>query len=59
MSVTTRTLRVRADADAAAHHDAVHERDVRLGEAADLGVQQILVVPERAAPRCRPRVALW
>ena len=37
---------VGADPDAAAHHDAVHQRDIRLAEAADLRVEQILVVPE-------------
>ena len=35
-----------ADPDPATHHDAVHERDIRLAEAADLRVQHVLVVPE-------------
>ena len=39
-------VRVRADADAAAHHDAVHHRHQGFGEPADLGVEQILVAPE-------------
>ena len=43
---------VDADPDAAAHHDAVHQRDVGLAEAADLRVEQILVVPE--LPGFRP-----
>ena len=34
-----------ADPDTATHHDAVHQHDIRL-EAADLRVQQVLVVPE-------------
>jgi hypothetical protein len=37
---------VDADADATAHHDAVHQCDVRLAETADLRVEQVLVVPE-------------
>ena len=37
---------VDGDPDAAAHHDAVHQRDIWLAEAADLRIQQILVVPE-------------
>ena len=39
---------MRADPDAAAHHDAVHQRDIRLGISADLAVQEVLVVPELA-----------
>ena len=39
---------VRADADAAAHHDAVHQRDVRLRVPRDVGVHPVLVPPERA-----------
>jgi hypothetical protein len=35
-----------ADADSTAHHDAVHEGDIRLGEAADAGVEAVLVEPE-------------
>ena len=35
-----------ADPDAATHHDAVHERDIGLAEAADLRIQHVLVVPE-------------
>ena len=46
VSVTTRHAAVGADPDAAAHHDAVHQRDIRLAEAADLRVQHVLVVPE-------------
>ena len=37
---------VGADPDTAAHHDAVHQRDIGLAEATDLRVEQILVVPE-------------
>ncbi len=48
VSVTIRTPGVRADADAPAHHDAVHQRDIGLGVAGDLRVEQILVVPEPA-----------
>src|SRR5262249_8308136 len=43
---------VGADAYATAHHDAVHQRDVGLGKATDLRVEQILVVPE--LPRLGP-----
>ena len=39
---------MRADADAPAHHDAVHQRDIGLGVAADLPVEEVLVVPESA-----------
>ncbi len=53
---------VRADADAAAHHDAVHQRDVRLRIAAIWAFITVLVVPEqlatdrgRRARCCRPR----
>jgi hypothetical protein len=35
-----------ADADAAAHHDAVHQRDVRLRIARDAAVHHVLVPPE-------------
>ena len=38
---------VRADPDTAAHHDAVHDRDVGLGVCGDIGVEDVLVVPER------------
>ena len=34
------------DPEAATHHDAVHQRDIGLGEAADTGVEAILVEPE-------------
>ncbi len=37
---------VDADPDAATHHDAVHQRDIRLAEAADLRIHHVLVVPE-------------
>jgi hypothetical protein len=37
---------VHADTDAAAHHDAVHQRDVRLGIAGDVAIHDVLVVPE-------------
>ncbi|BBX20586.1 hypothetical protein MDUV_54460 [Mycolicibacterium duvalii] len=47
VSVTTRTLPW-ALMPTAAHRDAVHQGDVRLGVAADRGVEQILVVPEAA-----------
>ncbi|CKR46908.1 Uncharacterised protein [Mycobacterium tuberculosis] len=48
-------VRVCADADAAAHYDAVHQRHVGLGEPADQGVEQILVAPE--PPRLDPVLA--
>ncbi len=48
LSVTTRTLPWRSDPDATAHDDAVHQRDVGLGVAADVGVEQVLVPPELA-----------
>ncbi len=38
---------VRRHAHAAAHHDAVHDRHVRLGIAGDPGVEPVLVAPER------------
>src|SRR6185295_13066539 len=39
---------VRADTDTAAHHDAVHQCDDRLGVPADMPVEQVFVVPEFA-----------
>ena len=45
-------VRVRTDADTAAHHDAVHQRHEGFGEPADLAVEQILVAPE--PPRLDP-----
>jgi len=41
---------VRADADAAAHHDAVHHGDVGLGVVGDVSIQHVLVVPEGTGP---------
>src|SRR4029077_658680 len=35
------------DADAAAHHNAVDQRDVGLGETLDVSVERIFVAPER------------
>ena len=39
---------VTGEPDAAAHDDAVLDRHVRLGVAADQGVEAVLVAPERA-----------
>jgi hypothetical protein len=44
--------RMGTDPKTAAHHDAVHQRHVRLGVAADVGVEEILVAPE--PPRLDP-----
>jgi hypothetical protein len=40
------------DPNTAAHHDAVHQRHIRLGVAADVGVEAILVAAE--PPRLDP-----
>ena len=49
LSVTTRWLDMRRQPDAAAHHDAVHERHVRLGEFGDAGVEDVFLAPEHLA----------
>ncbi len=38
---------VPGDSDAAAHHDAVHDRHIRFGVGADAGVEPVLVEEER------------
>ena len=40
---------VAGDADAAAHDEALHQRDVGLGEGGDAGVHAVFVGPEAAA----------
>src|SRR5947208_1822556 len=40
---------VRRQADAAAHHDAIHEGDIRLREFLDAGVEDVLVAPQDLA----------
>src|SRR5437763_4501773 len=41
--------RVRRQSDAAAHHDAVHEGDVRLWEFLDAGVEDVFLAPQDLA----------
>src|SRR5690606_29147405 len=48
---------VTGQADAAAHHDAVHDHHVRLGVAADQRVEDVFVAPEPAGGRIGVRTA--
>src|SRR5690242_9252062 len=40
---------MRRQTDAAAHHNAIHERDIRLWKAGDAGVEDVLLAPENLA----------
>ena len=48
-SVTTRWLACAGQADAAAHHEAVHERDIRLRIFRDARVHDVFLAPEPRA----------
>ena len=48
-SVTTRWRAMRGQADAAAHHEAVHERDIRFGIFRDARIHDVFLAPEHLA----------